>query len=65
MKHAVYFECGDTTCASEPGKFCKFLLTKWGEYFYCSLFDRHSIYEDEALGWLLRCPPCMKEYPNK
>lgn len=57
-------ECGETTCASEPGKFCRFVgAMRFGTIPICLLFpDRespHTRLEDKD-GWLQRCPQCME-----
>lgn len=49
--------CGDFTCASEPGKFCKCLGTsKFGQLSKCNLFDGNL---EEEEGWLQRCQECL------
>ncbi len=68
VTHTLKFVSGKTTCASEPGKFCRFVRTKhFGTQFECSLFDLslfdHSYGEYE--GWLARCTPCMEQFPNE
>jgi hypothetical protein len=54
------FECGFETCASEPGKFCRFLSK--AEYYpshrACIAFDEFvRIFEGEPQ----RCPQCLAE----
>lgn len=61
----IKIECGDRTCASEPGKFCTFLGSKqFGTRFACCLFpddrgDNTPLHEDVTGGWLQRCPRCL------
>ena len=63
MKVQIEFECGEKTCASEPGEFCRFLgAKKMGLRPVCLLFrDRRG--EEQRLfeegGWLQRCPECL------
>jgi len=78
MKLQVSFdiECGETTCASEPGKFCKFLGTiHFGCTPVCTLFNPtdHQMCRGEDIlilstraegerdGWVQRCPECMEQ----
>lgn len=65
MKCSVEFECGEKTCAVEPGKFCRFVVnSNFGRKFFCSAFfdsDRsHQVLEDKN-GWLMRCQQCLDE----
>lgn len=49
---------GDTTCASEKEKFCPWVRTrKFGQVFYCGLFDGKELEGDE---WLQRLPECIE-----
>ena len=61
--------CGDTTCASEPGEFCKYLgSTKFGTVSVCMLIpdpdptsknkSGHT-YLKVAKGGIQRCPECL------
>ena len=57
-------DCGDTTCASEPGKFCRFFGTRrMGTEFVCRLFptteDSFTPLEDKD-GWVQRCEACLE-----
>jgi len=57
---------GETTCASEPGKFCRFLGSKkFGLIPVCLLFgetlDVHHQQHDKA-GWVARCGQCHEEF---
>lgn len=64
----VEIDCGDTTCASEPGKFCRFMGTsKFGSIFHCMLFRDLTVWRgpdevrlEEKDGWLQRCPQCLE-----
>lgn len=56
-------EAGATTCASEPGKFCRFVGTrKMATQYVCRLFptadDSYSPLKDRN-GWLQRLPECL------
>jgi hypothetical protein len=51
--------CGDTTCASEPGVFCRnvwknHLGTRW----LCDSFGGAELHEGDD-GWLQRLPECL------
>ena len=63
MKHTLSFDidCGETTCASKPGCFCKYLYTKhFGQVPFCNLFQQQlGNSRDDGLGWVLRCPDCL------
>jgi hypothetical protein len=56
-------ECGATTCASEPGKFCQQLRvshfgTRWSCYeFECAIEPPKDNFE----GWLQRCKACLEQ----
>lgn len=62
-------KCGETTCASEPEKFCRFVARKnLGKTYICCLFPSdeapYTELEDEG-GWLQRCSACMSsEHPH-
>jgi len=63
--------CGENTCASEPGKFCVFLRTnKFGTLYYCQIFHAKDnrgqpIALEEKDSWLLRCLACKLAERNK
>ena len=66
MKSKLIIEHGETTCASRPGKFCRFLgETHFGTVPVCMLFDQ-KLQEDEN-GWVKRCGKCFEEFvsPDK
>lgn len=59
---SIQIDCGETTCASEPGKFCKFLGSiKLGQVPVCLLFpsssDSYTVLEDN--GFVQRCQTCL------
>jgi len=70
-KHIVQFEidCGEKTCASEPGKFCEFLGTqRFGTIPLCLLFPQSNPEPGTSAsatplkdrgGWLQRCEACL------
>jgi hypothetical protein len=73
MKTAINFviDCGEKTCATEPGKFCKFFGTKkFGIIPVCVLFPSDIgaftvLREGNGLSigsgfWTLRCNECLK-----
>ena len=59
----IPIKCGETTCASAPGKFCRFLGgAKFGQVPVCRLFpsEAGSYTElDDSSGWALRCQACL------
>ena len=55
-------ECGATTCAREPGKFCRFVGTQsFGTRPVCLLFqtERGNVPLHDENGWLQRCAECL------
>jgi hypothetical protein len=60
----IDIECGEKTCASEPGKFCEFFGSmKFGQVPVCRLFpsiddNPYTILEDKD-GWTQRCTRCL------
>lgn len=59
MKIELEIDCGPTTCASAPGKFCRYVITYcFGTHFYCDLWGKEELQEDDR-GWLKRCPECL------
>lgn len=59
-------ECGETGCASEPGKFCEYAWSqRFGTIHFCYLFSEKDEYKGrytplaEKDGWLLRHPRCL------
>jgi len=59
--------CGATTCASEPGKFCRFLSTqRFGTLYFCKIFSENNSIKgvqkmplDEKDGWITRHVDCI------
>jgi len=51
--------CGETTCASAPGKFCDYAVArKFGLEPVCIAFDEPiPLYDHD--GWLQRCQACL------
>lgn len=61
---AIEINCGDTTCAEEPGKFCRYLrVSRFGSAYHCQLFSEFEEKRLETLqekdGWLQRHPRCL------
>ena len=55
--------CGETTCAAEPGVFCRFLRVGLaGKDPTCVLFDERIFDEsgNGIAGWLQRCDACLE-----
>lgn len=60
----ITFVTGEKTCASAPGKFCRWQGTKnFGTTPVCMLFDDARLWENVKGGWLMRCPECLKTFP--
>lgn len=60
---SIEIECGETTCASKPGEFCKFFGTmRFGTIPLCRLFpsEGDSMTELKMVdGWVRRCDDCI------
>ena len=52
-------ECGEKTCASKPGKFCRFFRSSLNGNDKCYLFGRVYPYPDEY-GWIQRHEGCIR-----
>jgi len=66
MKKTLHLsiECGEKTCASEPGVFCRFLhATHFGQQPVCGLFPSkdgsYTWLDDQEGGWVQRCADCL------
>lgn len=65
----ISVDCGEKTCASEPGNFCRFMgSVKFGQVPVCTLFpdvkkgETYTILgntKEDDTGWVLRCQSCM------
>ena len=59
----IEINCGDKTCASSPGNFCRFYGTmRMGTTPICLLFstdDSNVVPLKEDGGWLMRCEQCL------
>lgn len=56
----IEFKTGETTCAWEKGKFCRFFGAKrFGQTPWCTLFD--SELQENEQGWTTRCKQCLTE----
>ncbi len=66
MKSVIEFEHGETTCATEPGKFCMFVyVRKFGMETVCHLFGNEPLdahLEGAKKGWVARCPQCLEKF---
>lgn len=71
MKLAMILEieAGETTCASEPGKFCHFIgATRLGLSAVCTLFrdeEGHILQLFDKDGWVQRCPQCLEAFRDR
>jgi len=64
MISTINFEHGEKTCASEPGKFCRWEGSySFGTRHVCMLFDNHPLFFED--GWLQRCWKCTEEFGPK
>lgn len=67
VRITVHAECGEKTCAAEPGKFCRFVRNAQARPFgrmveVCNLYE--AVLRDED-GWLMRCDECLAEQEKK
>jgi hypothetical protein len=68
-------EMGETTCASEPGKFCRFagVAGMCGKHTICLLFGddpsplkKHGFTNLYVVdGWTRRCKACLDMFPTE
>ena len=58
VKVKVEFECGEKTCAKEPGVFCKFCSISLFGIGQCTLFDNRRLFDEN--GWLMRHEECLE-----
>lgn len=64
----IEINCGEKTCASKPGAFCRHMLTtRFGQENICGLFRypsgepiRLDDTNGDGTGWLLRCRECLE-----
>lgn len=59
----IGIHCGATTCASEPGKFCRYLgASHFGTSPECLLFPGETSHTplEEKDGWVQRCKECLE-----
>jgi len=59
FKGAFYIKCGEDTCQSKRGKFCKHFRTHLGKGNYCHFFNKFLDSEDNKI---LRCKKCLKKF---
>lgn len=67
----IVIDCGEKTCASEPGMFCNRLLTThFGTRWVCGAFldaqcNNVELHADKnGEGWLQRCDQCLEAEEN-
>ena len=66
VKLTLEINCGEKTCASEYGKFCKYLMTRMdGTRPSCYLFEQRLFNtKEDSTGWTLRCKECKDAEKN-
>jgi hypothetical protein len=67
MKRKITLEinCGDTTCFSEPGLPCPWLMpSHMGLCWRCRIFDTDNEREEKD-GWLVRAKECINAEKKK
>jgi hypothetical protein len=56
-------DCGETTCAKIPGKFCEHVGSiGFGQHYVCRLFpmeDKPYTPLEDVGDWLMRCEKCL------
>jgi hypothetical protein len=63
-KQLLVIQCGEQTCASEPGRFCRFVrVTHFGTRWQCRFYE-DRLYENSA-GWLQRSEKCLAEFRDE
>lgn len=66
MKITIIAECGEKTCAVEPGQFCRFVHNEpgsFGQRSVCSLYEKPI--RDPGSGWLMRLRECLLDNFNQ
>jgi len=64
MIYTIEIEFGETTCASAPGKFCRFVgAIRYGTLPICKLFAAEL--NADQNGWLARCDDCRRELKGR
>lgn len=64
----IEIKCGENTCASAPGEFCRFLgSVKFGSVPVCMLFpsetESYTFLKTDTgtpMGWVQRCAACKE-----
>ena len=65
MRLVIEIQCGAKTCATEPGKFCKYVGSRrLGTQPVCLLFPGNNaahtdLYAEPGESWLMRCDACL------
>ncbi len=61
MRVLIAIDCGEKTCASEPGKFCRFVRAgSFGTEWHCAAYEKRLDTTDgKETGWLARLPECL------
>ena len=60
MEVSLEINCGELTCAEEPGKFCRFLKWTLNGRASCWLFGETLDDSSKKLpGWTMRCRSCI------
>jgi hypothetical protein len=62
QENKLTFKCGESTCAYDKGKFCRFFTLKdFGTKYKCKLFGS-ELFEDIPMGSIQRCEECKQEF---
>lgn len=68
MSYIIMVECGERTCATQPGAFCRFVGTRnFGQEMICLLYRDEAgdyIRLRDTDGWVQRCKACLQAEGN-
>jgi len=59
MRLNIVFDGGESTCASKPGKFCRWCRTDMYGRVSCQIFGSLATSEPDGRGWVLRHEDCL------
>lgn len=64
MELVIRTNVGETTCAAEPGKFCRFLGTRGMKAIPHCLLNCEDLFENSD-GWVQRSKKCLEEFRDR